>query len=103
MERAILYTETIDPIECGGLITFRKRWVVEHIVDEVFDLTLECHHSLPDVDKFTRTFTDNMYPQQLMGLQMEDQFQEASLISDDLPAGDLAVLGFANFIWNASF
>ena len=53
--------EPVDTVKRGGLVTFSQGGIVEHVVDEIFHPTLESHHSLPNVDKFTRAFTDDVY------------------------------------------
>ena len=39
-------------------------------------------------------------PKQLVSLEMEDELQQARTITNNLAAGDLAVLGLSNLIGN---
>ena len=53
------------------------------------------------MDQLAGTLANDVHPQQRVSVQVEDQLQQAGGVADDLPARDLAVVGFAHFVRHA--
>src|SRR3989304_6862446 len=97
----IISAEAIYSIEGRRLVTLRQCRVVEDGLHKIIYAAAEGQHRLPDVHELTRALADDVHPQQLARLQMEDELEQAGAVADDLPARDLAVLGFANLVRDA--
>src|SRR5690349_11620156 len=95
--------QPVDSIKRSSFVTLRQGGIVEHVINKVFHFPLKCHNRLPNVNELTGSLANDMYAQQLMGVEVKDQFQQPRLIADDLSAGNLTVLGLAYFIRNPRF
>src|SRR5215207_7566428 len=93
-------SQAIDTVKGGGLITFCQSGVIKNCVNEVIHGATKSHDRLTDVDQLTCVLAQDMDTKQFMSLKMEDQFEQANAIADDLSACDLAVVGFSHFIRN---
>ena len=53
------------------------------------------------MDQLAGAVADDMHAEQLAGLAVENQLQQASHVADDLAAGDLLIVGLADLIGDA--
>src|SRR5690606_18062728 len=80
------FAHAVPGVEPGNLVGFRKRRIVEGVLDKVVHGSLEVEHRLADVDKLGCPFTDDMDAEQAAGLAREDHLQEARLEPHDVTA-----------------
>jgi len=90
--------KTVQSVEGGILVTLRERRVVENGVNKIVDFPAHREHRLPDMHQFDCAFPDDVHAQQLAALAMEQQLHEADTVTDDLPAGQLAIGRLAGFV-----
>ena len=73
--------QLVDAVECGGFVTLRQSWIVEHRLHEVIDGAFQNHHRLPDMQQFGGPFANDVHAQNLARFAMKDELQApASLI-----------------------
>src|SRR6266446_6062824 len=90
--------QPVDAVEGRHFVAFRQGGVIEHRVDEVVYRSAEREHRLADVDQLAGTFADDVDAEQLAGLAVKDQFQEAGDVAEDLAAGDLLVARLTDLV-----
>src|SRR6185312_8749993 len=88
----------VEAVERGHFITFREGWIVEDRIDEVVQRSAESHDGLPDVQQLAGALADDVHAEQRVRLAMEDELEAAGGVAADLPARDLAVVGYADFV-----
>src|SRR5262245_48050029 len=57
--------DLVQPIQCGNLVCFRERRVVENAVSEELDRAVQREHGLTDVDDLSRALAYRMHAQHL--------------------------------------
>src|ERR1700738_1123177 len=82
-------SELVQSVERRGLVALGQSRVVKDRVDEILHRSLEDHHGLADVQQLAGAVTDDVDPQDLAGLTMEDQLEASGGVAADLAAGDL--------------
>ena len=82
----------------GHLVALRERRVVEHRLEEVVESAAERQHRLADVDQLGRLRAHAVDAEQRARLAVEDHLEEAAVVAEDLPAGDLRVARDADFV-----
>src|SRR5687768_18111123 len=81
----------VDSIQRRHAVTFRQGWIVEDGVHEVVDHTVIGHNGLTDMNELGRAVPDGMDAQELSRLVVEEQFQHADLVADQLSPGNFPV------------
>src|SRR5271170_2215530 len=97
------FRQAIDAIKGGRLVALSQGGIVKHRIDEVVYLAAQSHDSLTDVHQLRRALANNVHAQNLPRFAMKDQFQPPGCIAANLPAGNFAIIRYADFIGNVFF
>src|SRR4029077_6309696 len=84
-------------------IAFGHCRVVEDRVAEVVDRSIESHDRLSDMNDLRRRFTDAMHAQKLARRAVEQKFEQAELVAQNLSAGDFAETGNSDLVGDVVF
>src|SRR3989454_804387 len=91
-------SQLVQAVQRGHLISLSKSGVVEDRVAEIFDRGAQGQHRLADVDNLRGARADDMNAQKLEALGIEQELQQALLITEHLALGQLGVLGDARLV-----
>src|SRR6185369_15683961 len=83
----------VPGIERGDLVGFGEGRVVEGVLDEVFEGSLQVDHRLTYVDQLGRALADDVGAEQAAGLEREDQLHHARVQAHDVAARGFAETG----------
>lgn len=87
--------EFVEAVEGGDFVAFGEGGVVEDGVDEVFDGAFEGHDGLAYVDEFGGVGADGVDTEEGVGVLVDEEFEHADFVVEELAAGDFFVLGDA--------
>lgn len=99
----VLGADAFESVQGGDFVGFGEGGVVEDGVDEVGDGAAVAHDGLADVDEFCGGFSHDVYAEQLPGLLIEDEFQDAGVVACDGAAGHFAEASDTDFVGDAFF
>src|SRR5207302_8929114 len=69
--------------------------------EKMFEGSVEAELGLAEVNELARARADDVDAQMRVGVELEDELQQAGAIADDLPAGNLAVVRLADLVRHA--
>src|SRR5438552_2565013 len=72
---SLIPMQAAKPVERRRLVALGQGWIVEHRVHEVVHRATQRHHRLPDVHQFAGAFADNVHPQYLACIAVEDELE----------------------------
>src|SRR2546422_3831774 len=90
--------ELVGGVERRDLVALRQRRVVEDRLEEVVDPAPQGQHRLADMDQLRRAAPDDVDAEESPILPVEEHLEEAAIVAQDLPAGDLSVPGHAGLV-----
>src|SRR5260221_98683 len=68
----------------GVFVEFAERRIIEHLLDEFVDSQAIVEHHHPDVNKFSRVFTNDAYSQKFLVSTAENEFEHTRGIAGDM-------------------
>ena len=98
MNVIVSHRQFIERIQRCHLITFRQRRIIEHGLQEIVQISSEIAHGLPDVNQFGGACSDGVDTEEVPVLPMKQQLQQPAVVSQNLPACDLAVASDSGLI-----
>ena len=93
--------QLVQPIQRRDLVRLGQRRVVEDVVDEVIDGSIERHDGLADVDQLGGAGADGVHAEDRVIVLVDQELEHAVVVAEQLAAGEFAVLGDAGFVRDA--
>src|SRR6185436_10293137 len=95
-----LHRELVRRVECRNLVTLGQRRVVEDRGEKVVQASTETEHRLPDVKQLGGARPDDVHTEQCSVAAVEEHFEKAAVVAEDLAASYLAVAGDPDLVWH---
>jgi len=97
------WLELVQSVERGDFVGFRQSGIVENRITEILDTRSQGENDLADVNDFRRPIANGMHSEQFERIRVEDQLQQALVISQHLAFRQFRIAGQAHFIVDVFF
>src|SRR6267154_3989030 len=92
------HRQLVRRVERRNLVALGQRRIVEDSGEEIVQPGAKSEHRLPDVKQLGGAGTDDVHAEQPSVATMKEHLEKATVIAEDLAAGDFPVACDADFV-----